>query len=125
MTFRRYAALVVAVVASSLLLVRLLLPADVFPVVAFGAGLATLNTLAAFFLTTWSVNKPMRTFMTAVLGGMGVRMAVMLGAVVFALEILGMPQIPLVISVLVPFVVFLGLELWLTAVRRPATAEAR
>lgn len=125
MTFGRYASLVATVLVGGLLVARLALADETFPAVAFGVGLAALNTLAAHFFATWSAGKSMGTFMTAVLGGMGLRMAVMLAAVLFALEVLGMPRLPLVISLLVPFAAFLVLELWLTAGRRPSTAEAR
>jgi len=125
MTFGRYAALVAALVAGGLLVARLALPNAAFPAVALGAILAGLNTVVAAYLVSWSTGKPTPAFMAAVLGGMTVRMGLMLGVVVFALEVLEMSRMPLVVSLLVSFACFLALELWLMAGRRPATAEAR
>ena len=125
MTLARYSALVATLVAGCLLGARWGLSETAFSAVAFGAILAGLNTVGAFFLVCWSTGKATGVFMAAVLGGMMVRMALMLGAVLFALEILEMQRMPLVVSLLGSFVSFLALELWLMAGRRPEAAVAR
>jgi hypothetical protein len=76
-----------------------------------GAGLATLNTVAAYALVLWSQPRSTNVFLAAVLGGMLGRMAVMLVAVVAAVLGLGLPKVPLVLGLLAYFVLFLVLEL--------------
>lgn len=125
MTFGRYTGIVVSAVATGLVASRLLLPDSAFPGVAFGLTLTGLNALAAFYLVCWSAGKTTAAFMTAVLGGMMARMAIMLGAVLVALKILALPRVPLVVSLLASFAGFLALELWVTAKRRPVTAEVQ
>lgn len=127
MSFARYAQLVTAVAGVSL---ALLWPfagrmgAGGWPAAACGAALATLNTLAAYRLVRWSDGKPTVAFFRAVLGGMLVRMALLLVAVVLALRVAGLPAAPFVVSLLGHFVAFLVLE---TAVvsRLPVQTEAR
>ena len=50
-------------------------------------------------------------FLRAVIGGMVARMALMLGAVVLAILYLGLPKLPLTISLLSYFMLFLIFEL--------------
>jgi hypothetical protein len=91
---------------------------------AVGAALAVLNTLAAYRLVVWSEGKPTVPFFRAILGGMLVRMTLLLVAVVLALRVAGLPAVPFVVSLLGHFVAFLALE---TAIlSRPAVQpEAR
>ena len=77
----------------------------------FGAALATLNTLAAHALVSWSERRSTQAFIGAVLGGMLGRMAFMLGAVVLGVLVLGLPRLPLVVSLLAYFTLFLVMEL--------------
>lgn len=76
-----------------------------------GAGLAVANTVAAYGLVRWAGGRPVNTFMGAVLGGMVGRMGLMLGAVVAAVLVLDLPEVPLAVSLLSYFVVFLVIEL--------------
>jgi hypothetical protein len=78
---------------------------------AFGTALAVANTLAAHALVRWSSRRSMNAFLGAVLGGMVGRMALMLAAVVAAVLWLGLPSLPLVVSLLAYFVLFLILEI--------------
>jgi hypothetical protein len=78
---------------------------------AFGAALAVANTLAAHSLVVWSSRRSTNTFLGAVLGGMVGRMALMLAAVVAAILWLGLPKLPLAVSLLSYFVLFLVMEL--------------
>ena len=80
--------------------------------VLFGSGLAVANTLAAHALVVWSAARPStNAFLGAVLGGMVGRMALMLAAVVAGVLALGLPKLPLAISLLSYFVGFLIMEL--------------
>jgi hypothetical protein len=91
---------------------------------AWGASLAVLNTLAAYRLVLWSRDKPTVPFFRAILGGMLVRMALLLFAVAVALRAAALPAVPFVVSLLGHFAAFLALE---TAVvwRPSADPEAR
>jgi hypothetical protein len=76
-----------------------------------GAGLAVANTVTAYALVRWSAARPVNTFLGAVLGGMVGRMGLMLAAVLGAVLVLGLPEVPLAVSLLSYFVLFLLVEL--------------
>ena len=127
MSFARYAQLVTAVAGVSL---ALLWPfagrigAGGWPAAAWGAALAVLNTLAAYRLVRWSDGKPTVAFFRAVLGGMLVRMTLLLLAVAVGLRAAALPALPFVVSLLGHFAAFLALES--AVVSRPsAEPEAR
>ena len=129
MSLKRYALIVLAIVSVSL---SLLLPAlagvlDAGGQLAalFGGLLAGLNTLLAFFLVSWSEKRSTNVFLRAVLGGMVARMALMLGAVVLAVLYLGLPKVPLAISLLGYFVLFLVFELRVLHKRTAPEAQPR
>jgi hypothetical protein len=77
--------------------------------VFLGGLLAMFNALAAFYLITWSAARSTQTFMKAVLGGMLVRMALLLAAVTFAA--MHLPALPLLASLMGLFAIYLVLEL--------------
>lgn len=128
MSLSRYALIVVTIVALSLALAWPLglrgLDVRARWAALFGGVLAATNTLAAYALVTWSIGRSTNTFMGAVLGGMVGRMGIMLLAVVAAVLGLDLPKVPLAISLLSYFVLFLVMELALlhkrTSVRVPA-----
>ena len=128
MTLGRYAVLVVAVVALSLAAAWPLLAADSRRAALAGGVLAAGNTVAAYALAIWSHGRSTTAFMGAVLGGMVGRMGLMLVAVVAAVLLLGLPKVPLAVSLLAYFVVFLCFELTLvhrrTSVPRPEAPRA-
>jgi hypothetical protein len=88
---------------------------------ALGGAIAVANTLAAHALVRWAARRPTNVFLAAVLGGMVGRMALMLLAVVGGVLVLGLPKLPLVVSLLSYFVVFLIVELSILH-RRPDAA---
>jgi hypothetical protein len=90
-----------------------------------GGVLAAINTLAAYALVSWSIGRSTSAFLGAVLGGMVGRMGLMLVAVVAAVLALGLPKVPLAISLLSYFVVFLVMELALLHKRTSPGAPAR
>jgi cellobiose-specific phosphotransferase system component IIC len=79
--------------------------------ILFGAVLAILNTLVAHALVSWSERRSTPAFFGAVLGGMVGRMAVMLAAVITGVLLLGLPRLPLVVSLLAYYTLFLVMEL--------------
>lgn len=115
MSLGRYSILVLGIVAATLglawPLVLRRLDAPGRGAVVLGAAIAVLNTTAAHALARWSLARPLRAFLRAVLGGMAARMAFMLGALLAAILLLGLPSLPLVFSLLSYFVVFLALEI--------------
>jgi len=94
--------------------------------VALGGALAVANTLAAHGLVLWSSRRSTNAFLGAVLGGMVGRMGLMLAAVVAGVLLLGLPKLPLAVSLLSYFVLFLVMELSILHRRTsPAPAGAR
>lgn len=127
MSLGKYALLIVAAVATLLAASWPVLPRDPAArwAVAAGGALAALNTVLAYFLVLWSAPRSTTVFLGAVLGGMVGRMALMLGSVVAAVLGLGLPKVPLAVSLLAFFVLFLVLELTLLHRRMGAPAGAR
>jgi hypothetical protein len=124
-SFARYAQVVMAVAGVSLVLLWPLagtLGAGGWAAAAGGAALAVLNTLAAYRLVRWSRGQPTVWFFRAILGGMLVRMAVLVVAVAVVLRAGALPAVPFVISLLGHFVAFLALE---TVVVSRAVAEPK
>ncbi len=115
MSLGRYALVVVAIVGGSLALLWPLLAPALGPAgwraTLAGGGLAAVNTLFAYGLVVWSAGRSANLFMRAVLGGMVGRMAVMLAAVVALILGLGLPKVPLAVSLLSYFLLFLTIEL--------------
>jgi hypothetical protein len=111
----RYALVVAAILAVSLGTLLLLPSARLVPAARsagiFGALLAAGNTLLAYALAAWSQERSTRAFFGAVVGGMAMRMGLMLGAVLAAVLALGLPSVPLTVSLLAHFTLFLVLEL--------------
>jgi hypothetical protein len=114
-SFARYSLIVLALAGGSAaglwpLLGRFLGERERLAAVA-GAGLAVLNALGAYAIVLWSERRSTNVFLGAVLGGMLGRMALLLAAVVAGVLLLGLPRVPLALSLLAYFVVFLVLEL--------------
>jgi len=128
-SFARYGLIVAGILLASLpVLLAALGDSDsgVRNAVALGALLAALNTLTAYGLVLWSAGRSTTAFMRAILGGMVARMGVLLAAVVAAVLVLGLPKVPLAVSLLAYFVSFLALELAVLPKRPLAPhAEAR
>ena len=125
MSFARYVALVVGVAAVSLAALWPVLPADWRQPAMAGAALAVANTAAAYGLVVWADRRSANVFLGAVLGGMVGRMGVMLAAVVAAVLLLGIPKVPLALSLLAYFVVFLVFELTVLQRRTSGRAAVR
>lgn len=122
MSLKRYALIVLAIVSGSLLLLPALsgvLDPDARMAALVGGVLAALNTLSAYFIVSWSEKRSTNVFLRAVLGGMVARMGLMLAAVVVAVLYLGLPKVPLAVSLLSYFVLFLVFELRILHKRTP------
>jgi hypothetical protein len=124
----RYAVVVLGAVAGSLGLWWLIAGrsrgGEELAAVAVGAALAAVNTTVAHALVLWSQPRSTNAFLGAVLGGMVGRMGLMLVAVVAAVLGLGLPKVPLAVSLLGHFVAFLVLELTILHRRTLSRVEA-
>jgi len=125
----RYSLIVLAIVASGLALawplgLRSLEPKVLWATV-FGGGLAAFNTVLAYGLVLWSTGRSTTTFLSAVLGGMVGRMGLMLAAVVLGVLALDLPKVPLALSLLSFFVLFLVMELTILHKHVPARVASR
>jgi hypothetical protein len=115
----RYALIVIGVLGATLVPLWAVLPPAPRPAVLLGASLATANTLAAFALARWAAPRSTQAFLWAVLGGMTVRMALVGALVAVAIVALDAPPLPLAVSLLAYFGLFLILELTILARRMP------
>jgi hypothetical protein len=79
--------------------------------VILGSVVATVNTVLAYWFVLLSSRRSERAFLGLVLGGMIGRMALMLATVFLAIVWLGYPSVPLVVSLLSYFALFLIFEL--------------
>lgn len=84
--------------------------ADVIAAAALGALLSTLNVLLGFFAIEYAFNKPYTVFLKAVLGGMGVRMLFLLGAMLVLIMVFRVHTVALTVSLLGLYAIYLILE---------------
>ncbi|MEK9135594.1 MAG: hypothetical protein AAB393_00605 [Bacteroidota bacterium] len=75
-----------------------------------GALLSTVNVMLGYFAVEYSFEKSYTTFLKAVLGGMGVRMVLMLAVLLALIKIAGLHAVALTISLLTFYLIFLVLE---------------
>jgi hypothetical protein len=122
LSLKRYALIVLGVVAATLAAAWPAVSVEARAAVLYGAALAAANTVLAYFLTVWSMGRSPSVFLGVVLGGMGARMAMMLLAVAAAVLGLGFPPVPVVVSLLAYFVPFLAFEL--TVLHRSTSRRA-
>ncbi len=125
MSLGKYSLLVIVVALSSLLLawpivLRRLDGAGRWAVL-YGSALAVTNTIVAHSIIRWSGRVSTNVFLGAVLGGMVGRMGLLLVAVVVGVLALGLPKVPLAISLLAYFVLFLVIELTILHRHTPKT----
>jgi len=124
----RYLLVVVAAALSALALSWPLflrgLGADGRWAAVYGALLAALNSVLAYALVRWSDHRSAKAQVVAVLGGMLVRMALLLAGVVFGILGLRLPQAPLTASLFLLFAVYLAIELTIIHRRGVALPEA-
>ncbi len=81
-------------------------------IVAFVTGtvLSTLNVLAGFWAIEYAFDKSFNTLLAAVLGGMGIRIGLLLGSLVLLIKYFEFHTVALVVSMLSFYVVYLVLE---------------
>lgn len=110
LSLSKYALLVTGVAASSFLIAWALglrrLDAPGRWAALYGGALAVLNAVSAYFLVVWSDRRPTNVFLRAVLWGTLGRMAALLLGVAAGILALGLPRVPLVVSLLSYFLIF-------------------
>jgi hypothetical protein len=84
---------------------------EIVTAVATGAVMATVNALAGYRALRYAQGKSYTKFLKVVLGGTGIRMAVLLGALVALIKLAGMHPVALTVSLLGYYAVFLVLEI--------------
>ena len=84
---------------------------DVLVAAATGALLSTANVLVGFLAIQMTFNKSYTTFLKAVLGGMGLRMAGLLGMLLVLILAVHMHAVALTVSVISYSLVYLVLEI--------------
>lgn len=85
--------------------------AEILTAVVAGALLSTANVLVGYAAIEYSFNKSYTTFVKAVIGGMGLRMVVMLGALAALIVLGGLHAVALTTSLMGFYAVFLILEI--------------
>ena len=85
--------------------------ADVAVAAAAGAALSTVNVLIGFLTIEYAFERSYTTFLKAVLGGMGVRMLVMLGATALLITVGRLHALALTVSLLALYLVYMILEI--------------
>ncbi len=84
---------------------------EIVEAAAIGALLSTANVLAGYFAIEYSFEKSYTTFLKAMLGGMGIRMIFMLGALVVLIKVFDMHAVALTSFLLGFYIVYLVLEI--------------
>ena len=103
------ATLILSAVVAAYPLFRFSSP-DVIKSVIAGAFLSTVNVLLGYLAIEYSFGKSYSTFLKTVLGGMGVRMALLLAALVALIRVFGFHAVGLTVSMLTFYVIYLILE---------------
>ncbi len=76
-----------------------------------GAVLSTINVLLGFLAIEYAFDKPYTFFLKAVLGGMGLRMAFLLGIMIVLIMVFHLHTVALTVSLLSLYVIYLVLEI--------------
>lgn len=84
---------------------------EVILAVAAGAALGTANIFLGYLAIVYGLNKSMSTFMKAVIGGMGVRLLLLIGGLVFFILVLDLHVVALTASLFYFYTVYLALEI--------------
>ena len=110
--FPRRVATVVCIAAAVLAYPLLRLQnADILLASAAGCALSTFNALAGFVTIEIAFGKSYTAFLKAVLGGMGLRMLLMLGVLTLLITVYHLHTVALTVSLLGFYVIYLVLEI--------------
>lgn len=84
---------------------------EVITAIIAGAVLGTLNIIFGYAAVEYSFTKSMTTFTNTVIGGMGLRLALMLGSMAFLILVLDFHPAALTVSLFYFYAVYLVLEI--------------
>lgn len=84
---------------------------EILAAVAAGAALGTVNVLLGYFAIMYSFDKSYTTFLKAVIGGMGARMLLLLGALTALIMVAHLHAVALTVSLLGFYMIYLILEI--------------
>ncbi len=84
---------------------------EIVVAVIAGAFLSSLNVVLGFLAIEYSFGRSYTTFLKAVLGGMGVRMLFLLGAMLLLILVFHFHSVALIVSLLSFYLVFLVMEI--------------
>jgi hypothetical protein len=119
----RYTLVVLAVVVLSVLAVWGLaarhLDAMARWAALYGGVLAALNAVCAYSLVLWSDRRPTVVFLRTILWGTLGRMLALLVGVVVGILALGLPRMPLIVSLLSYFLLFFVMQITIVHRRAP------
>lgn len=79
---------------------------------ALGAALSTVNIIAGYLSIEYAFNKSMTRFLKTILGGLGIRLFLLLVAMLFAIQVLKLHVLAFTISLFIYYVIFLVLEIF-------------
>ena len=123
LSLSRYTLVVTGVAASSLLIAWVLglrrLDVAGRWAALYGSALAVLNAVSAYSLVLWSDRRPTTVFLRAILWGTLGRMVALLAGVAAGILALGLPRVPLLVSLLSCFLVFFVLQITILHRRAP------
>jgi hypothetical protein len=84
---------------------------EVITAAAIGALLSTVNVLLGFFAIEYAIDKSYTVFLKAVLGGMGIRMLLLLGAMLVLILVFHLHAVAFTVSLLGLYLIYLILEI--------------
>jgi hypothetical protein len=85
--------------------------ADVIAAVVAGVFLSTLHVLLGFLTIEYAFDKSYTVFLKAVLGGMGLRLMLLVGVLLVLILVAGMHAVALTVSVMLLYLIYLILEI--------------
>ena len=97
--------------------------ADIVLACIAGAVISVVNAIAGYAAIEYSIGKSYTVFLKAVLGGMGVRMLAMLSIMLVLIELFRFKAVPLVVSLLGFYSLFLILEVLFIQKKMSTKAE--
>ncbi|MGA7159888.1 MAG: hypothetical protein WBZ48_02730 [Bacteroidota bacterium] len=97
--------------------------AEVIRACIAGVIISLANVLAGYAAIEYSINKSYTIFLKAVLGGMGVRMVAMLGALLILIMMFHFQAVPLIVSLMGYYILFLILEVFFMQKKMNKKAE--
>jgi hypothetical protein len=84
---------------------------EVLVAVLAGVLISTINVLLGFLAIEYSIGKSYTTFLNAVLGGMGIRIGLMLTMMFVLIRFAGLHRVAFAVALLGSYLVFLVLEI--------------